>query len=150
MVINNVYTDGSCLGNPGKGGWAVYFEELDVKLSGNSIYTTNNRMELEAIAKALSYVKDNCLEGKVIIHSDSAYAINALTSGNVRRWSKKCWKLANGKQAKNVDIWDRILYLIDKVESLYCTIEFMKVKGHSGEEFNELVDEMARKEAQDA
>lgn len=150
MQVNNVFTDGSCLGNPGKGGWGVYFKELNVKLSGNSPYTTNNRMELEAIAKALSYSNDNLIQGKIIIHSDSAYAINALVNGSVRRWQKKGWRLSNGKTVKNIDIWQRIYALIEIVERKGACIEFVKVKGHDGVELNELVDGLAREAASNA
>lgn len=140
-----VFTDGSCLENPGPGGWAAVFAfESGVKtLSGNEKQTTNNRMELLAATKALEKASMLCFD-EIEIVSDSAYVVNAITKGWLEVWKRNGWKNAKGKDVKNKDLWEKLDSVILGCKS---NIFFKKVKGHSGNTFNELADELARAES---
>lgn len=152
------YTDGSCLNNKGSdvGGWAVALGlPNEVKtLSGFSLNTTNNKMELMAVARALNEVvkmqKSGVEIGTVMIHSDSAYCVNGISSGWIANWKKNGWKNAKGYAVKNKDLWERIDNGIKIAEELGATVVMVKVKGHAGVPMNELVDELAQKESQRA
>lgn len=133
-----IYTDGACSGNPGPGGWGSILMHKDYKkeISGSNKNTTNNIMELTAVIEALRLVKYPC---KIKIYSDSAYVVNAFLQGWIYNWLKKGWKTADGSPVKNKELWEE-LYSFTKTHE----IEFIKVKGHSDNEFNNRCDELAR------
>ena len=133
-----IYTDGACSGNPGPGGWGAILMYKDVKkeISGGKKDTTNNVMELTAVIEALKLVKFPC---KISIYSDSAYVVNAFLQGWIYNWLKKGWRTADGSLVKNKELWEE-LYNFTKTHD----ITFIKVKGHSDNEFNNRCDELAR------
>ena len=133
-----IYTDGACSGNPGPGGWGAILMYKDIKkeISGGEKNTTNNIMELTAVVEALRLVKFPC---KISIYSDSAYVVNAFLQGWIYNWTKKGWKTADGSAVKNKELWEE-LYNFTKTHD----ITFIKVKGHSDNEFNNRCDELAR------
>lgn len=133
----SIYTDGACSGNPGKGGWGalLIFGENKKEISGGERETTNNRMELTAPIEALKLVKRPC---KIKLYSDSAYLVNAFLNGWIYNWQKNGWKTADKKDVKNRELWEQI-YKFTQIHE----IEWIKVKGHSDNEFNNRCDEMA-------
>ena len=135
-----IYTDGACSGNPGPGGWAAILISGDTKkeISGGSLNTTNNIMELTAILEGLKALKYAC---EVEVYSDSAYSVNAFNQGWIYNWVKKGWKTADGSPVKNKEIWEE-LYNLTKIHN----VKFFKVKGHSDDELNNRCDELARAE----
>ena len=133
-----IYTDGACSGNPGPGGWGTILIYKDVKkeISGEEKETTNNIMELTAVIKGLKMLKYPC---EVELYSDSAYVVNAFNQGWIYSWSKNNWKTANKKDVKNKEIWQE-LYELTQIHK----VQFIKVKGHSDNEYNNRCDELAR------
>ncbi len=133
-----IYTDGACSGNPGPGGWGAILMAGDNKkeISGGKKDTTNNVMELTAALEALKLLKFPC---EVDLYSDSAYLVNGFDKGWIYNWNKNNWQTANKEPVKNKEIWEAI-YKMTKVHK----IKFIKVKGHSDNEFNNRCDEMAR------
>jgi ribonuclease HI len=136
-----IHTDGSCLGNPGPGGWAAVLTGNDARkeLCGGYRLTTNNRMELMAVIEALSALTRPC---KVELHSDSQYFLHALTKGWLRNWKRNGWLTAAKKPVKNRDLWQRLDPLLAAHR-----IDYRWVKGHSGNRENERCDLLARREA---
>lgn len=134
-----VYTDGSCLSNPGPGGWAVIGP--DFELSGNHPETTNNRMEMTAIIEAVKYFQDSDFH-KMEIVSDSQYSIDTFSKW-MYAWEKRGWKKSNG-EIKNLDI---IKEAFDLLKDNRDKVTFKKVKGHAGHPLNERADEVAKAEA---
>lgn len=132
-----IYTDGACSGNPGKGGWGAILIYGDVKkeISGSDKDTTNNKMELTAPIEALKLLKRPC---NVKIYSDSNYLIKAFNEGWIYKWQKNGWKTSTKQDVKNRDLWEKIYEY-----TLIHKIEWIKVKGHSDNEFNNRCDEMA-------
>lgn len=132
-----IYTDGACRGNPGAGGWgAVLIYNGKIKeMSGGDASTTNNKMELSAAIEALSALKEPC---EVDLYSDSKYLTDAVNKGWVYSWQKKGWKKSDGKPALNIDLWEKILHLISVHK-----VNFIWVKGHDGNEYNERCDILA-------
>lgn len=132
-----IWTDGSCLGNPGPGGWGALltFGEHERELSGGADDTTNNRMELMAAIGALESLKRPC---QVELWSDSKYVIDGITSW-IHGWRKRGWK-----KVKNRDLWERL----DEARGPH-DIEWRWVKGHSGDENNERVDRLAVAQAEE-
>ncbi len=135
-----IYTDGACSGNPGPGGWGavLIYKGTEKELSGGEAQTTNNRMELTAVIKALSALKESCI---VELYSDSKYVIDALEKGWAMGWRKKGWIKSDKKPALNPDLWAELLELCAKHEMHYHW-----VKGHADNEYNERCDQMAVKE----
>ncbi len=133
----DIYTDGACRGNPGKGGWGAILVYGDKKkeLCGGEKETTNNRMELTAAIEALSALKEPC---EVTMTSDSQYLINGITKGWAVSWREKGWKKADKSPALNPDLWQKLLDLLE-----IHKVEFVWVKGHAGHPFNERCDELA-------
>ena len=131
-----IYTDGACRGNPGPGGWGVSlkYNNHHKKLFGAETATTNNRMELTAAIKALESLKRSC---HIILHTDSKYVLQGITSW-MPDWKKRGWKTAAKKPVKNVDLWQKLDAATQKHE-----IEWVWVKGHSGDPGNELADQLA-------
>lgn len=135
-----IYTDGACSNNPGKGGWAaiLIYNGHEKVISGGEPDTTNNRMELKSIIEALKTLKEKC---EVTVYSDSAYAINPFLKNWIYDWIKNNWKNSDKNEIKNVDLWK---LLLEQVNS--HIVKFVKVKGHSDNEFNNRCDKLARKE----
>ena len=135
-----IYTDGACSGNPGVGGWGciLIFGEHRRELSGAEGETTNNRMELMAVIRALEALKYPC---RAEVYSDSAYTVNGFLEGWIYQWERSAWKKADNKPVLNDDLWKRLLELTRKHE-----VTFHKVKGHSDNELNNRCDELARGE----
>ena len=133
-----IYTDGACSGNPGPGGWGaiLMYKGAKKEISGAMKNTTNNIMEITAVLEALKCLK---VESDVQVYSDSAYVVNAFKQGWIYNWIKKGWKTAGGESVKNKELWQELYALTKK-----HTVEFIKVKGHSDNEFNNRCDEMAR------
>lgn len=132
-----LYTDGACSGNPGPGGWGALLMNRDKKkeLSGSEPHTTNNRMEMQAVVEGLKALKMSC---HVKIHSDSALIINAFTRGWVQNWLRNGWKKADKKPVENRDLWEAIMEA-----GKGHRLEWIKVKGHSTDPYNNRVDELA-------
>jgi ribonuclease HI len=133
-----IYTDGACSGNPGPGGWGAILMYKDYKkeISGGKKDTTNNVMELTAVIEALKLLKFPC---NVKLYSDSAYVVNAFIQKWVINWQKNNWKTSDKKDVKNKELWQELIELTN-----IHHIEFIKVKGHSDNEYNNRCDEMAR------
>lgn len=132
-----IYTDGACRGNPGVGGWGAVLKYGDIEreISGGEASTTNNRMELTAVITALSLLKEPC---HVTLTSDSKYVIDAIQKGWLDSWQKKGWRKADGKAVLNVDLWEKLVALLD-----IHKVDFVWVHGHAGHKYNERCDELA-------
>ena len=134
----NIYTDGACSGNPGKGGWGVVIldNNKEIFLNGGDQITTNNKMELTAAIKALEYFET---KKNLIIYTDSKYVKDGIESWIIN-WKKNGWKTSTKKIVKNKELWMQLDDLINK-----HNVNWKWVKGHSGLEYNEKADELARK-----
>lgn len=132
-----VFTDGACSGNPGAGGWGVVlrFGEHEKELSGGEEQTTNNRMELTAVIKGLEALKEPC---RVRLVTDSKYVADGITKGWAKSWQANGWRKADKKPALNVDLWERLLSLLERY-----TVTVDWVKGHAGHPENERCDALA-------
>ena len=132
-----IYTDGSCLGNPGPGGYGAVldYQGYRKEISGGYRATTNNRMELIAVIKALAALKEPC---GVIIHSDSEYVVRAMNERWPHSWKEKGWKRNSNKDASNSDLWVALLELCETHD-----VQFYWVRGHSGHPENERCDALA-------
>lgn len=144
-----IFTDGACSENPGPGGWAAVFNtDRECKvLKGNEKSTTNNRMELMAVVKSLEKIcnygrKSNTYE----IFSDSAYVINSINNGWIEVWKNNGWKTTRKEDIKNKDLWSRYLTARHILSEAGIRLKIIKVKGHSGNTFNEYVDKLAKEE----
>ena len=139
-----IYTDGSCLNNPGAGGWAAIIIDNETgereELSGGKVNTTNNRMELLAVISALRKIKAN---DAAEIFTDSAYVKNALTKGWLENWKRNGWQTANKKSVQNQDMWIELDKLVAE-----RTVSFKWIRGHNGNTFNEWCDRLAHAAAQ--
>jgi len=133
-----IYTDGACSGNPGPGGWGTILMYKDVKkeISGGVKHTTNNIMEITAVIEGLKMLKYKC---EVEIYSDSAYVVNAFNNHWIEGWLKKNWINSNKEPVKNKELWQELYNLVKQHE-----VKFIKVKGHSDNEYNNRCDELAR------
>lgn len=136
-----IWTDGSCLGNPGPGGWGFIATDGTniAERSGGEPNTTNNRMELMAVIRALTAARKHA---SVEIHTDSQYVKNGM-QGWIKNWKRNNWRTANKKPVKNQDLWMQLDELASNKD-----IHWVWVKGHAGEEFNERVDTLARTAAE--
>ena len=132
-----IYTDGACSGNPGVGGYCAILmcEGVEKGVSGAEKETTNNRMELFAVIKGLSALKFKC---SVKVYSDSAYVVNAFQNGWLKDWIKNGWKTADKKPVKNTDLWQQLVSLLEE-----HLVEFVKVKGHADNPYNNRCDKIA-------
>lgn len=133
-----IYTDGACSGNPGPGGWGsiLMYKNNKKEISGGKLETTNNVMELTAVIEGLKLLKFPC---KVKLYSDSAYVVNAFNEKWIYGWLKNGWKNSSKEPVKNKELWQE-LYDLTKVHE----VEFIKVKGHTDNEYNNRCDELAR------
>lgn len=133
-----IYTDGACSGNPGPGGWAaiLMYGEHRKEISGGEQSTTNNRMELTAAIEALKHLKGMC---RVHLHTDSAYMVNCFKQRWYANWEKNGWINSKKNPVENRDLWQLLLEQTRRHQ-----VEFIKVKGHSDNEWNNRCDELAR------
>lgn len=132
-----IFTDGACSGNPGPGGWGVILKYNGAvkELSGGEANTTNNRMELTAAISGLEALKEKC---RVTLYSDSKYLIDAIEKGWAVKWRENNWMRTKKDAALNVDLWERLLALLNCHE-----VSFVWVKGHAGHAENERCDNLA-------
>jgi ribonuclease HI len=132
-----IYTDGACSGNPGKGGWGaiLMFKEHEKKISGGLKETTNNQMEIRAVIEALKTIKK---PNEIIINTDSKYVMDGITKW-INGWKKNGWRTADRKPVKNSELWQELDEEVGKHR-----IEWRWVKGHSGNKYNDIADELAR------
>lgn len=142
-----IHTDGSCLGNPGPGGWGAVISLPDEKLviSGYTQNTTNNQMELKAVIEALEFTL-SLGYNKIDIYSDSAYVVNSVKKGWLKKWELNGWKTNLNKQVKNKDLWMQLVKILRKNGKNKVRINVIKIKGHAGNRYNEQADELARSE----
>ena len=140
MKTVDIYTDGACSGNPGAGGYCtiLMYNSREKIISGSEENTTNNRMELLAVIRGLEALKEACI---VNLYSDSSYVINAFNEKWIDSWVANNWKTAGKKAVKNIDLWQRLLELINQHK-----VNFIKVKGHSDNEYNNRCDKIAVEE----
>ncbi len=141
-----IYTDGACSGNPGPGGWAAVIIDCErggdtAEISGGERYTTNQRMELQAAIEGLRALPG---PSRVRLHSDSAYLVNAFCRRWIPRWQDRGWRTASNKPVQNQDLWRALIALTSKHQ-----VEWIKVKGHSDDHYNELCDRLARRAVPD-
>ncbi|MFW6281847.1 MAG: ribonuclease HI [bacterium] len=137
-----LYTDGACSGNPGPGGYAALIINGDneYEISGYEPDTTNNQMEMKAVIEGLKEIK---IGSEVKLISDSNYVLNGLQNW-IYNWKKRNWKTASNKPVKNKELWMELDELTSKFN-----IDYIKVKGHSGNKYNERVDSIARLEIEE-
>lgn len=137
----DIYTDGSCRCNPGPGGWGaiLVYRGLEKELCGGEESTTNNRMELTAVIKALQALKEEC---EITLTSDSKYVLDALTNGWALAWKSNGWRRADKSPALNSDLWEILLNEVARHK-----ITYVWVKGHAGHPYNERCDKMAQAES---
>ena len=133
-----IYTDGACSGNPGPGGWGaiLMYREQKKELYGFEPDTTNNRMELRAVIEAVRALNTAC---SIKIHTDSAYVCNAFHQNWLNNWQANGWKTSAKRDVENQDLWRELLGVL-KIH----TYQFVKVKGHSDNPYNNRCDELAR------
>jgi len=135
-----IYTDGACSGNPGPGGWgAVLIYKDNIKeIYGGEKQTTNQRMEIKAVIEALKALKVK--DWEVTVFSDSAYVVNAFNQNWIDNWQKNGWRNSKKEPVANQDLWKELMEVVPKNR-----IVLKKVKGHSGDKYNDLCDHLARK-----
>lgn len=133
-----IYTDGACSGNPGPGGWGaiLMYKGNKKEISGGMPETTNNIMEVTAVIEALKLLKFPC---EVEVYSDSAYVVNAFKQKWIDNWIKNNWKTSGKSPVKNKELWQELIELTKMHK-----VEFIKVKGHADNEYNNRCDELAR------
>ncbi|HSN39025.1 MAG TPA: ribonuclease HI [Burkholderiales bacterium] len=134
----DIYTDGACKGNPGVGGWGVLLQHDGRmrELYGGEALTTNNRMELTAVIRALEALKRRC---KARVHTDSQYVQQGISQW-IHGWKKRGWRTADRKPVKNVDLWQRLDELAQQHD-----VEWIWVRGHAGHDGNERADALANR-----
>ena len=133
----DIYTDGACRGNPGRGGWGaiLVYGAKEKEISGGEPMTTNNRMELMGAISALELLKEPC---DVTLTSDSKYLTDAINKGWLENWKRNGWKKADKKSVLNPELWQRLDALLEK-----HTVRFVWVHGHEGHVYNERCDVLA-------
>lgn len=138
MKTINLYTDGSCLGNPGPGGWAYVLEWGDYRILGadGMAETTNNRQELYAVIYGLERIEDK--RKPVIVYSDSEYVVKGVSQW-MAKWKANGWKNARKREVVNRDLWEHLDGLLSEFDS----VRFQWIKAHNGHEWNEYADELA-------
>jgi len=136
-----IYTDGSCLNNPGNGGWAAIINDNGKisKISGKETNTTNNKMELLAPINALQKINKN---ENIEIYTDSKYVKLGITEW-IHKWINNNWKTSKKEHVKNKDLWLKLYELTKSIE-----IKWIWIKAHAGDPFNEEVDALAKKAAE--
>lgn len=144
-----IFVDGACSENPGPGGWAAVFNtDKECKiLRGYEKNTTNNRMELMAVVKSMEKVcRNGTRKNTYEIFSDSAYVVNSINNDRIDIWKANDWKTTRDKDIKNKDLWARYLRARGGIDAHNITLSITKIKGHSGNIFNEYADNIAKKE----
>lgn len=133
-----IYTDGACKGNPGAGGWGVLliYDGKTKTLHGGEAHTTNNRMELMAVIRALEALKRRCA---VRLHTDSQYVQQGISNW-IHSWKRRGWRTADNKPVKNEDLWRRLDELAARHD-----IDWVWVRGHAGNDGNEQADALANR-----
>ena len=133
----DLYTDGACSGNPGKGGYGgiLIYNGIEKRYSGYDPETTNNRMEIRAVIEGLKLLKEPV---ELNIYSDSAYTVNAFLEGWIDNWQNNNWRTANKKPVQNIDLWQELLDLIQD-----HSVTWTKVKGHADNQYNNECDKLA-------
>ncbi len=133
----DIYSDGACSGNPGAGGYGVIlrYKGKEREISGGSPETTNNRMELTAVIEGLSALKEPC---RVMLTTDSRYVVDSVNKGWLYSWKKNNWIKSNSKPVLNVDLWERLIPLLEVHD-----VTFIWVRGHDGHPENERCDRLA-------
>lgn len=132
-----LYTDGACSGNPGPGGYGavLIYKGIEKQISGGEPLTTNNQMEITAVIKGLEILKEPC---DVIVYSDSAYVVNSVEKKWIYGWKRKNWRKSDGTAVKNVELWEKLLKLMN-----YHNVSFIKIKGHADNKYNNICDKLA-------
>ncbi len=132
-----IYTDGACSGNPGSGGYCaiLIYNGAEKVVSGSEELTTNNRMELLGVIRGLEVLKEPC---EVDLYSDSQYVVSAFSEGWIYGWQKNGWKTTSKKEVKNPDLWQKLLGLTE-----IHNVNFIKVKGHADNAYNNRCDQIA-------
>ena len=132
-----LYSDGACCVNPGKGGYGAILKygDAEKELTKGFKLTTNNRMELLGVIEPLEALKESC---KVTVYTDSQYVAYSVSKGWLNNWVNNNWKKSNKKKALNIDLWQRMLPLLEEHE-----IEFKWIKGHNNNHYNERCDQIA-------
>jgi ribonuclease HI len=140
----DIYTDGACKGNPGRGGYGaiLVFNGHIKEISDGFLYTTNNRMELLGAIESLKLLKEPC---EVTLTTDSQYLVFAITKGWVKSWQSRGWKKADKKPVLNVDLWQRLTSAMEPHK-----VDFVWIKGHNGHTYNERCDTLAVNAAENA
>ena len=140
-ALVDIYTDGACKGNPGPGGWGAWLScaGREKELFGGDPRTTNNRMELTAVIRALQALKR---PSQVRVHTDSQYVKNGITDW-IRDWKRRGWRTADRKPVKNEDLWRELDELASRHE-----VKWVWVRGHSGHDGNERADALANRGVQ--
>jgi ribonuclease HI len=138
MAVVEIYSDGACKGNPGVGGWGALLRmgENEKELFGGEANTTNNRMELKAVIKALGELTRPC---DVVVHTDSQYVQKGISEW-IHGWKAKGWRTADKKPVKNDDLWKEL----DKLAAMH-KVDWRWVRGHSGHPENERADQLANR-----
>ena len=138
-----IWTDGACKGNPGPGGWGALlrYGSHEKELFGGQRETTNNRMELMAVIEALASLKQRC---RVIVHTDSQYVKNGIQEW-ITNWIRRGWRTSDNKPVKNIELWQRLA-----AEAARHDVEWLWVRGHSGDPGNERADELANRGVEEA
>lgn len=138
MKTVDIYTDGACSGNPGKGGWGaiLIYGGHEREMKGGEAETTNNRMEVYAAIAGLSALKEKCV---VRLYSDSAYLVNAIEQGWLSGWKRSGWINSQKQPVKNRELWEELDRLLHEHD-----VTFIKVKGHADNEYNNRCDALAR------
>ncbi len=136
-----LYTDGACSGNPGPGGYGaiLIYNMVEKEISGGQKLTTNNKMEITAVLEGLKMLKEPC---DVTVYSDSAYVVNAIEKGWIYNWKKNNWVKSDKSKVKNIELWEELLGFMN-----IHNITFIKVKGHSDNEYNNRCDKLAVNES---
>lgn len=132
-----IFTDGACSGNPGPGGYGAIlrYNGIEKELFGGESNTTNNRMELTGVIEALKILKEPC---NVVVCTDSKYVVDSIIKGWVYNWKNNNWKKSDKSPAVNVDLWQKLLNLLD-----VHNVKFKWIKGHDGHPENERCDKLA-------
>ena len=133
----DIYTDGACRGNPGKGGWGaiLVYGTKEKEMSGGESNTTNNRMELMGAIEALTVLKEPC---EITLTSDSKYLTDAINKGWLDSWKKNGWRKADRSEVLNIDLWQKLITQLER-----HNVTFVWVHGHMGHEYNERCDVLA-------
>ncbi len=134
-----IYTDGACRGNPGPGGWAAVLlcNGHEKEITGREDDTTNQRMEMMAALQGLKALNQPC---RVLLHTDSAYLVNAFNQDWLQKWQRNGWMTSKKEPVANQDLWKELLAMNRKHR-----VEWIKVKGHSDNELNNRADKLAKK-----